>query len=485
MNIGFERFKRRLRLGATVKSLLFGLSCGGAASAVYIVIRKQMAISPDLWLTLAIGCGTAVLASLAAFFILCPSEKKIAKKLDDDLGLEERVQTMLAFREQESHMLSLQREDTNDQLMKASLRAVRYRHPWRHAIAPILAVTLTVAAIMLPVREPAIPEEPEEPDFEMTDFQETAVLDLIEKVKASGMEDIPKGATVAVLEALLEELRTAELKAGDMKQTVVGAVVSVNRIVSAANTNDECYTAMNGSDIQMMSELGNAMSLLSGIQAKGAVDRGREALKVDEVAEPVRQLVKEAERVLQALEDDVVETDAAYVTVSNFAEALRALETQLPQYTRGWAQDQLDDIFSKLATSMNRALMQQHTNKEAGDMVVTTLMAVFELSEEDIPAEQRPQNKPQQGGDQDDKEDEEIKDAQGGISDGELLFGSDDMIFDHYTNQQVKYGEVLLDYYKTVSDKTLSGTPSPELEQFINDYFKTLFDGSDKENDGN
>lgn len=484
MNIGFERFRKRLRRGALIKSLLFGLSCGIVAAAVYMAVQKLRTFSPDLLLSLAIGGGTAALAALIAFLILNPSELKIAKKLDSDLDLGEKVQTMLAFRDKEGDILTLQREDTNQRLMNADARAVRYRHPWRHFIAPIAAAFIMTVAVMTPVKAVTLSPVPEEPDFEMNNVQETELMDLIEYVKNSEMEEIPKGATVAILEALLEDLRTAELKDSEMKQTVIGAIVAVNRVVSTANSNDEFYAAMNESDVTMLSELANAMSLLSGIQAKSTVDRGREALKVDDVAEPVTTMADSVERILAEVGDSVSQTDSVCVALSAFAKALRELESQLPSYTRNWAQEQLDGIFKTFATDMNRALARQHVNRETGNVVVTTLMDIFGLTEEDIPAEQKPQTKPNQGatGDQDD---EELKDAQGGISDGELLLGSDELIFDHLTNQQVKYGEVLFDYYTTVSGKitnqTQSGTIDPELEQYISDYFKALFDGSEKE----
>ena len=115
-------------------------------------------------------------------------------------------------------------------------------------------------------------------------------------------------------------------------------------------------------------------------------------------------------------------------------------------------------------------------------MVVTTLMTIFELTEEDLPPEEAPQKGPNQNEDEESPdEDDENKATQGGIGDGNLLFGSDDEIFDPTQNQHVTYGDVLLEFYQTVSDKILDGGLTDELEQFISDYFATLFDGSASE----
>ena len=130
MNKGFEKFKSKLRRGALLRSLILGASCGTLSAAAYMTIQKQRTYAPDLLLTLTIGGGVALVVFLVAFLVMRPTDKQIAKKLDNDLGLDEKVQTMLAYKDQDSVMLTLQREDTNRRLEETPAKAVRYRHPW-------------------------------------------------------------------------------------------------------------------------------------------------------------------------------------------------------------------------------------------------------------------------------------------------------------------------------------------------------------------
>ena len=116
-NDGFGRFKKKLRRNAWIKSLLFGVSCGLLAAAGIIIYQKMTTVSPQLLLYLPIGAGVALLTGLLAFLVLRPSIKKIARRLDNELMLGEKVQTMLEYQDSQEDMLILQREDANEKLM--------------------------------------------------------------------------------------------------------------------------------------------------------------------------------------------------------------------------------------------------------------------------------------------------------------------------------------------------------------------------------
>ena len=479
MNKGFEKFKSKLRRGALLRSLILGASCGTLSAAAYMTIQKQRTYAPDLLLTLAIGGGVALVVFLVAFLVMRPTDKQIAKKLDNDLGLDEKVQTMLAYKDQDSVMLTLQREDTNRRLEETPAKAVRYRHPWKHIIAPVLACALMVVAVVTPIKAVPPPVEPDEPTFEMSTWQQTALQELIEKVKASGMDAIPKATIVTQLESLLTGLGTQGLKASEMKQMVVSTIVATNRAVRDANTADDLNLVLSGSETLFVSNLGMAVGLINGLQTKKVIDEGRETLRIEEVAPLMADLTTGFDTALSKLSETFDTSDAAYVAVTDFVSALKKLDREMGDYTKDWAQEQLDSIFEALSTSLNKALLQQNINKETGEMVVTTLMTIFELTAEDIPPEEVPTpdtDKNEDGESPDDKE--EDKATQGGIGDGNLLFGSDDEIFSPADNEHVIYGDVILDYYKIVSDKILDGNLPEGLEQFISDYFDTLFDGS-------
>ncbi len=491
MKKGFERFKRKLRRQALIKGILFGLSCGAVASAAYMVIQKMSTFTPDVLITLAIGVGTALVVGLVTNLILWPSEKKIAKKIDDDLNFGEKVQTMLAYRDEDSVMLTLQREDTEERLVNTPSSAVRYRHQWKHGFAPLVATALVVMAVILPVKAIPVEEEPPEEDFEMTSIQEAELLDLIKWLKGEKkdetechMEPQPRQATIAELEALLQVLRTTDLKSKEMKQTVINTIVKVNRIVREANTNDDFEYAMLDDEDVFISSLGGSMSLLSSLEMTKTFTNKRGSLEVDDVSGPLAELIEKTQKSLESIEEDIDPQDEAYMALTAFVEQLENLNKELATHSKAWAQDALDEIFEATVTDLEKAFRQQNFNKDAGDKVVTTLMDIFEISEDEVPADEVPKKKPQQSQDSDSElKEDENQGSQGGIGSGNLLFGSDDVIMDPERNEQVVYGEVFDKYYSIISQKRQDGVDLDEIEQYIVDYLNALTNGLEKETD--
>lgn len=479
---GYVRFKKKLRRNALIKSLIFGLSCGLLSAAGVILYQKQMTIRPELWLYLPIGAGVALVVGLAAFLILRPSEGKIAHKLDRDLDLGEKVQTMLAFEHENSDMLTLQREDADRRLQEAPKRAVRNKHAWIHAFAPVLACALLTVAIITPVKaaEPE-PVEPE-PPFELSSWQETALTELIEEVRASDMESAPKNAVIGELETLLNGLRVTSTES-DMKAMVITVISNLNSIIrehNSANTFSPCLSVSEHEDVAAMAM---AMDMLSGLEIREALADAREKLRVEEVAEPLKAYADALVDVLTVAGDNQVpENDEMYTEIEAFAATLSALHRQLDDYTRDWAQTQLDNAFNDAADQMNDALFTQYTNKDVKDMTVARLMEIFGISADELPEEEKVQlpnanDEP----DDDDQKDEEEKGDQGGVGNMEVLYGSDDQVYDPKNNQHVKYGDIINEYYAGVTEKMIDGQIPDTLEQFITDYFATLYDGSEKE----
>ncbi len=480
-NSGFIRFKKKLRRSALIKALIFGLSCGLLSAAGVILYQKLTTIPPELRLYLPVGAGVAVTTALVAFLILRPSKRRIARKLDHDLLLGEKVQTMLAYEHEDSDMLTLQREDTDERLKATPARAVRYKHPWVHAFAPVLACALLTVAVMTPVKAVELPPEEPEPPFELSSWQETALQELIEEVKASNMEALPKAATVSELEVLLAALRVTETEA-DMKVMVITVITNLNRIVREHNSVNVFSLYMEVSEHEDVKAMAMSLDMLNGLELREAMSNTRDKLRVEEVAEPLNALITGWSTLLSDVKN-VPENDELLMAFAAFADALSQLNRQVPDYTRDWAQTQLDNIFNDASDEISDAVFTQYTNKEVKDMAVTRLMEIFGISEDELPEEEKAQlpTDDEQPGDKD--QNEEDKGSEGGIGNQEVLYGSDDIIFDPVKNEYVKYGDVINEYFAAVSEKIIDGQIPDTLEQFISDYFATLYDGSEKETD--
>ena len=109
------------------------------------------------------------------------------------------------------------------------------------------------------------------------------------------------------------------------------------------------------------------------------------------------------------------------------------------------------------------------------------MMEIFAISEDELPSEEQVQLPSGDDEPDDDDGDEEDKGQEGGIGNMEMLYGSDDVIYDPVQNTYVKYGDVINGYYAAVSEKIIDGKIPDTLQQYITHYFDTLYDGSEKE----
>ncbi|MBQ2806814.1 MAG: hypothetical protein IJF08_07165, partial [Clostridia bacterium] len=154
MGQGYQRFKRRMLHACLLRSILPGASLTLAVFSVLFVLYRRMiiALSPLLSAAIALGAGLVLWAVL--FAVLFPYQKRLARKLDRELGLREGVQTMLAFADRQDDMMQLQREQTNRRLLETPIKRLRIRHVWSCIVCFALAICMSVTAFAIPAKQP-------------------------------------------------------------------------------------------------------------------------------------------------------------------------------------------------------------------------------------------------------------------------------------------------------------------------------------------
>ena len=203
MGKGFSKFKRKLRTGAFIRAVIFGLSLGVVTFALRWLSDKLTATEPIFIGYVFPASLVAAVSFIIMLLILLPTQKRIARRVDAHLNLGEKVQTMLAFRKDVSPMAELQRNDTDRILRETPRRKVKGVATWLFILIPIVSCLCAAGTLLVPAKQPPEPPPVVENNFSMTPWQEQALNDLIEKVKASNMENEPKEGTVKQLESLL------------------------------------------------------------------------------------------------------------------------------------------------------------------------------------------------------------------------------------------------------------------------------------------
>lgn len=244
MDKNFEKFKKKVWIDILIKCVLIGFA--GALFAVDVVLLPCKLCGVTLFWAyyLLIGLGAAAIGGVIAFLLLRTDDKKIARRMDRELKLEERVVTSLEFYGQESEMLEMQRENTGAVLLGLSA--------WALSIGNIIAIALSavgmavgIAAIpvityVVPtvVAETTTPVEPIDPDRPVTEWEETALDSLIQYVRDSKKADArTKSGMLYELEGL-RDLLLSGVSESNFKVFVQNSVNNIRNLVKDANAVD-------------------------------------------------------------------------------------------------------------------------------------------------------------------------------------------------------------------------------------------------------
>ena len=465
MGKGFSKFKRKLRLGAIVRAVVFGLSLGAVTFAVLWALAKLNAQEPDLTVAILYAAAAAVVGGIVMLLILLPTKKRIARRIDRHLSLGEKTQTMLAFRKDSAPMVILQREHTDRILLDTPKKRVKGVCTWLFVLIPLIAALTLTAAALVPAKEPPSPPPVVENNFTITPWQTQALKDLIEKVKTSDMEEEPKEATVKQLESLLIKLGSIK-KEPAMKEAVISCIEGIHTAVSEHNTYDMLAQALFQSPSDTVQDLGGAVNSLKALligewmnTVKTGLTEG--SLTTAEISAGITRSLSRS---------NVEEENSAYVALLSLAVELADLtdtkeETVAPVLARG-------------EEMLNAALFIQATNEEVEDDTIYTLLSIFGIKASEVP--EHVFNHPDDPRGEDDYDDQDDLDHinSGGLGPGTMIFGSNDTVYDPNREAYVTYGEVLADYYARITELLVDGKLPPELEDALNDYFAILFDGS-------
>lgn len=475
-NYGFRRLKRKVVRGAVIRAILFGLSLGVITVAALWFISKMTMKDVDLIRFGLIGGGVALIACGIMMAILIPGRKRLARKLDTSLGLGEKVQTMVAFRDQEGAMLTMQREDTERILRAAPRRKVKGACTWLFALLPLLACLAMAGTILVPAKEPPAPVPPVEKNWMLKQWDEQALKDLIREVQASDMEEEPKMEVVTQLETLLKRLKTIR-KEPLMKETVIKTIENIHTIVADHNTYDQVAVVTVNAPAEAIRDLGRSLNTLETVVVADSMQGIRAELMADDS-------VTHAGLFVTAIRQSITQaTTAQGVPADNQVlvamEALAAaLETNFTAESVP-TENEIANLIEKHTDELNAALQVQATNEQIEQYTIQELMAIFGISREELPesiTEKVELNDPE--GEYAKPDDDKDTSTSGGKGNGEQVFGNNDTIYDPDSEKHVPYGTVINDYYAKITEMIVDGATPEEIEDALGDYFTYLYDGS-------
>ncbi len=464
-----ERFlgiKKRMRLSVALTAAVIAAGVGTVAFSTVLFMVKSLVITADV--RSYIACAAAALtAFIVTFFVTLPSDKRLAKGLDEKYSLDEKVRTMVEFADSDDMFAKLQREDADERLGRLRIGFFNKKQ----AVAIILAVAIAVisltGAALMPRKEPVLPEE--EP---VSKFDKELIIaelsELVSTVDGSIMSDGLKSDIITELNELIKFVKAHDYMS-EMKLEAVSAVLFIDGALDDANSAPKLGAVLAESSNTMLKELGEGLEEMSGSKTKKLLEELIEWVEYADL-DDVRFV---ADEMGAALDRTEAENDNALVSqISGLLAALRGYINDI-----GGA----DGAFSGMPLAFSNEVMVQNVNKMTTQTVISRLCEIFGISPDDLNSAEggedidiRPPSDiaPDEEGTEIEEPDNPIGD--GGIGTGDRVYGSNDVIYDPHSNTYVTYGTLLDEYNAKATDKILDGRINEDFKKFIEEYFKSL-----------
>ncbi len=498
-----KAFKIRLikssLLGAGLALFIMGL--------LFLLSTLELLIIKPIF-TLLIGGGVLAASFALLYFLLYKSNSKFAKELDRKFELNEKVQTMLAFKDSEGAICELQRDDAESSLANVKIKTFDFKSLWSYLLCFVVGIAMLAVSFVIKPKE--IIEPPpvvESVPFEITEIQIAALEELIEYVNASEMEEPYRSEISATLVVLLGDLKLATTV--DEKDSSVGkamdaifdqtglssnAVEIINELWRMDTASTKALAkALNYYDWPKLDEWDKFVSKISEFRATLTYNLTEgEELNEEARLEATKLLFAEvSENIITTLTAARVERDdELYVVLMRLATAnevdeqfgtriygLQTLSEYIESLGYQNTQRELDATFTALNNEIFRILSQHKINTDTGEYAMTKLSTLFDYP---LPKFERPQMFDASIGGESGTEDGT---GGGGAISGGTEYGSDDLVFDPYTGKYVEYGVILDKYYALMFGKVEDGDYTEEEKAAMEKYFDILYGGFDNEDE--
>ncbi len=523
MNESFSMIKTRRLAEAVINTVVIALSSGALVFGAMMLAFKLLMIEFPLLYHILISCCTGLVAGAVTFLICKRSPMKIAREIDTEYRLGEKIQTMVAFENEKSDILTLQREDAEASLSRLNTRKPFSKRFGTSVAAMLLAVAIMTPAVLIPMAAP--PEEDDTPPieyeepFRLSTYQEEALANLIENVKKRDIDVTLKEEIVTELTRLLGVLKTTSLLTL-MTGEVTASIIVVDLATEEKNTYKLiCETLFEGSTDEQVRNIAKSIVKLNGIafgedmkvineyyrgdtvikneddtptqdgdeggepvtlsDTSGAGNSSTESSGEETVitlAEKLDSLSTEIPRVLA--DGKIPAEDKMRLALIAFALDVAALKSEANPNTQ---QSLIDTAFDKVIDDVSNVLAAQYENKQARDYVIKKLVEIFEIERpKDLLGDKIPLLIDSEQGD---GQGDTSSGISGGYGKGEELYGSNDTIYDPFGENgagYVKYGDAFDTYYPRIEELIAPSNTSvsEETKKILMLYFQKLSDGS-------
>lgn len=462
MSLQFLKIKRKIRFETILKCSAVSLSLGILVSSILIIIYKSLGLEYNLLYFILIGLGVFIVFDIVLFLIFNPSDVKVAKRIDKQLNLKEKIHTMVEYEDKNGPLVGLQRKDAEDKLASISIKKFKMKFSYYLLILPLMALAVCATSIIIKAKEPQQPpiEEPISGD----PYAILQIRIIIREVEANNvLMPAAKEAFVSHLEELIDNVNVENITRNQEVSFVNQTITEVSNSSSRVNSIDEIILALKNSNNEDMHALGIAISEYSAETMNSSLDTIRAYLVHASPSERRRRLEEYNVEGFDLIANERLEaTDEMNVFFVNLQKNLTtAIESQTYN----------DDILQVIETAksdLEAVVIKQQETLVVANYIEQSLIEIFQLPNND----ETPVNPaPPIGGVGDETTGEGNG---GGGGSGDIIFAGDDLFYDP-DGGLLPYYEVISKYMTYIDSLIADGVIDEELRGYYVEYFNSLY----------
>lgn len=482
MGENFQKIKKKSLHGAIIKSVVCGVSFGLFAVGAILLTLKLVGIPLAFYYYLLIGLGGALLCGGLAFLLFKPSDVKLAKKLDKEYGLKEKLQTALVYANEQGAVVEMQRADADERLAPIAHEKFNLTkwlpRIWQFIVVVVLAIAIAVTSFAVPAKyaqggtNGGGGEGEQQIPFKLTDEILDGLDQLIAEVKETDIEDNLKSTIASLLQRLEDNLFTAQY-VSEVNALLASTVSGINKAVDESYSYVTIANALNNFDNYYLAvTIADAARVYRTFRFGEFDDLGAYAEQChDEIAE---QITSGMEYFYDSLGEDAGDVPALIITALTASKVSTSdkLYQLFMTFARGLASADGPNRV-QFALNLEDEIARQTYIRATRVFVFNVLGAIFDYrmpSDPDLVIE----NKQPEDGDED-------KTNQGGYGSGD--WKNNVQVYDPRTGEYGNYMDILEDYYALVDEMLRSGELTEEQQKIIEAYFQILFSGNTAESE--
>ena len=465
MGNNFKKIKVKFIVESLLIALFISILLGLLISSILVLTYIQLGLEYDILLFVLCSVGVFLVSFIVSFIILKPNDIKVAKRIDKQMNLKEKISTMLEYEDKEGYIITKQREDAADKLNNLSVKKIKMHFNKYLLILPLIVLPFCLTSILVDSKfeetKPPI-EEPISGDPYIIE----QIKDLIREVNEDVNLMYPvKEAYVLHLEGLIEAIDVADISRAKEVEAVNLTIINISLSSSILNSIDDISLALSNSNLAEAHVLGTALASYDSERINSALEDIRSYLNSPSARQRQLNYEELINDGFQLVDNERLDADdELYVEFTNLKNNLAEAITATTTYY-----SDLENVINNAKKAFEEAVIRQVETLYMANYLEERLIAIFELPNNDEPVNPPVPNPP--SGDEEPTD----PDKGGGGGHGDTIYPGDDIFYDP-DEGLVPYYEVIAKYSAYIEGLVQDGVISEELANYYIEYFNNLYE---------